>query len=131
MKRRSRPRLEQLTAPAEILAALNSIPVSQEDLERVIGNIAIHFSMDFSSKVLLKVIRDIFHNDTQKGVAVLFRMEALSDLLQSRTGLTLNDEVLAVVAEEPLVKIGGMLTFDSESILKKIPPIVNGNVTLQ
>lgn len=131
MKRRSRPRLENLTAPAEILAALNSISVSQEDLELVLDDIAVHFAMDFSSTVLLKVIRDIFHNDTQKNVAVLFRMEALSDLLLRRAELTLNDEVLAVVAEEPLIRIDGILTFDGESVIKQIPLIVNGNVTLQ
>lgn len=110
--------------PGEVLEALNSIPVTDEDLWCIGEDLGSRFGVrgfeeGFSSSDVLAVVRKRFgNNEPEKGSAIFFRFEALTSFLASESNLQWDDALVAAATVEPIVKIGDELTFQRESFLR-------------
>lgn len=112
--------------PGEVLEALNSIPVTAEDLwcigEDLGSRLGVRgFEEGFSGSDVLAVVRKRFaNNEPEKGSAICFRFEALTSFLASESNLQWDDALVAAAAVEPVVPIGDELTFEREPFLRRV-----------
>lgn len=124
--------------PGEVLEALNSIPVTDEDLWCIAEALgcfgARSFGEGFSSADVFAVVRKLFgNNEPEKGSAIFFRFEALASFLANESNLKWDDALVAAAAVEPIVKIGDELTFQRESFFRRVLELYSsgGGIALQ
>jgi len=120
-------------ASDSVLELANSVEVTREDLFQVAEEGEGVPEGERSLEAGMFLVARLYRGDFRKATAVHFRMQALSNLLMSKAGLpgwTLpelpdgstptEESVFAAAAVQPLIEVGGKLSFEREAFMAKI-----------
>jgi hypothetical protein len=118
---------------SDTLESINEVPVSVEDLLRVLEETQNLPKDRRSFEGRMHVAARLYQDDSEKAIAVAFRMRAMFELLGSEDGIpgwslprlpdgsiVTQDSVVAAAAVQPLGEVDGRIIFEREPFMAKI-----------
>jgi hypothetical protein len=118
---------------SDILESVNGVHVSAEDLLRVLEETQNLPREKRSFEGRMHVAARLYQDDSEKAIAVGFRMRAVFELLRAEDGIpgwslprlpdgsiVTQDSVVAAAAVQPLSEVDGRIIFEREPFMAKV-----------